>query len=301
MIYDIAIVGAGPAGLTAAVYARRADKTVLLIEKDSFGGQITFSPRVENIPGQPPASGNDFAAKLVDQAADLGAELLPAEVLKIEDGDVKTVVTDDGNYQAKAVIIAAGAAHRKLGVEGEDRYIGEGISFCAVCDGAFYQGKTVGVVGGGNSGLQEALLLSGLCKKVIIIQNLPGLTGEEALKNQVAERENIEIITDSVVTGFTGEKALDGVIINRRGKSVKIPLDGLFVAIGLEPKNEIFSELIDLDGLGYADSDESCVTRSAGIFVAGDCRKKTVRQVTTACADGSVAALAACRYLDSKK
>ena len=299
--YDIIIVGGGPAGLTAALYARRANKSVLVLEKAAFGGQITFSPKVENIPGHSALSGNDFAAQLVDQVMELGAELEPAEVtgIRLNSDGTKTVITDDGEYTSKAVIIASGAAHRRLGLDGEEELIGSGISFCAVCDGAFYQGRTVGVVGGGNSALQEALLLADLAEKVIIVQNLDHLTGEETLKNRVAEKKNIEVITGSTVAGFIGNGELKGIQIqNASGEKREIALDGLFVAIGLAPQNGAFSDVIDLDGYGYAASDESCITKSAGIFVAGDCRQKKVRQVTTACADGATAALAACEYCD---
>ncbi len=301
-MYDIIVIGGGPAGLTAALYALRADKSVLVLEKAAFGGQITYSPRVENIPGQAAISGNDFAAALVDQVIELGAELEPAEVTAIRDGgDVKTVVTDDGEYEAKAVIIAAGAKHRRLGLENEENLIGNGISFCAVCDGAFYQGKTVGVVGGGNSALQEALLLCGLAKKVIMVQNLPYLTGEKRLQDSVAQAENIEVMLGTVVTGYKGNGKLEGIITeSESGERKELPLDGLFIAIGLEPQNSAFENVISLDGYGYAASDESCLTKTAGVFVAGDCRTKKIRQVTTAASDGAVAALAACDYIDGR-
>lgn len=299
MNYDIIIIGAGPAGLTAALYARRAGKTVLLLEKAAFGGQITFSPKVENIPGTQEISGNDFAAALVDQVIALGADLEPAEALGIDISDgVKTVRTDSGDYTSKAVIIASGARHRTLGLPGEDDLIGHGVSFCAVCDGAFYKDRVVGVVGGGNSALQEAILLSETSKKVYIIQNLDFLTGEEALKEQVSTRQNIEIITGSTVTRLLGDSELRGIAIETGGTEREIVLDGLFVAIGLLPQNGIFENVIDLDAGGYADSGEDCGTRTEGIFVAGDCRRKAVRQVTTACSDGAAAAIAACRYCD---
>ena len=302
MLYDIIIVGGGPAGLTAALYARRADKTVLLLEKGAFGGQITYSPKVENIPGRTEISGNDFAAALVDQVLDLGAELEPAEVtaVKADTAGTKTVIADGVEYTSKAVIIASGAAHRRLGLPGEEELIGNGISFCAVCDGAFYRDKTVGVVGGGNSALQEAILLSELAEKVYVIQNLDCLTGEATLQTRLLEKPNVEVITGSVVDSFLGDGSLTGIRIkNTAGETGEIALDGLFVAIGLEPKNKAFEDVITLDALGYADSDESTTTRTPGIFVAGDCRKKRIRQVTTACSDGAVAALAAVDYCDS--
>ncbi len=300
-MYDIIIIGAGPAGLTAAIYARRADKSVLVIEKGSFGGQITYSPKVENIPGFVSLSGNEFAEKLVDQAMAQGADFESLEVLSVKDGgSVKTVVTDDGEFEAKAVIIATGAKHRLLGLENEENLIGNGISFCAVCDGAFFKGKTVAVVGGGNSALQEALLLAELCKKVIIIQNLDFLTGEKKLCEQVEAKENIEIITGTVLDSYNGDTELNGVSVRNvaSGELSDISLDGLFLAVGLIPQNEPFADLIKLDSRGYADSGEACTTGTDGIFVAGDCRSKRIRQVTTAVSDGAVAALAACDYVD---
>ncbi len=300
-MYDIIIIGGGPAGLTAAVYALRANKTVLVLEKGSFGGQITYSPKVENIPGFVSVTGNEFAEKLVEQALELGAEIEPTEVFSVKDGDVKTVVTEDGDYEAKAVIIATGAKHRLLGVENEENLIGNGISFCAVCDGAFYKDEEVAVIGGGNSALQEAILLSDVASKVYVVQNLDFLTGEKKLAEQLYAKENVEIITGSVVKEIHGSEELESIIITKTadGQDRKIDVKGMFVAIGLIPQNAPFADIIGLDSYGYADADESCITASQGIFVAGDCRKKRIRQVATACADGAVAALAACDYVDS--
>lgn len=301
MVYDIITVGAGPAGLTSAVYARRSGKTVLVLEKGAFGGQITNSPKVENIPGMVEISGNDFASALVEQAMAQGAELDSAEVLgiKVNPDGLKTVVTDSGEYTAKAVIIAAGARHRLLGLDGEEELIGNGISFCAVCDGAFYRDKTVGVVGGGNSALQEAILLSELAKKVYVIQNLDFLTGEQALQDIIKAKANVEIIPGHTVKKLLGNGSLSGIVISdASGNERSLTLDGLFVAIGLVPQNGAFEGLVELDRYGYADSGEDCLTKTPGIFVAGDCRKKKVRQVTTACSDGAAAALAACEYCD---
>ncbi len=299
-MYDIIIIGGGPAGLTAALYARRGGKQVLVLEQAAFGGQITYSPRVENIPGFVQLSGNEFADKLVEQVLEQGAEVEPAQVLSIRDGEVKTVVTDSGEYQAKAVIIATGAKHRMLGIEREEQFLGEGISFCAVCDGAFYRGKTVGVVGGGNSALQEAVLLSELAEKVYIFQNLSTLTGEMKLREQLEAKENVEICCSVTVKALLGEEVLEGVTLAEENGSREVKLDGLFVAIGLIPQNEAFAEVLNLDDRGYAISDESCTTGTPGIFVAGDCRTKKIRQVATAAADGAVAALAACDYVDAK-
>lgn len=298
-MYDIIIVGAGPAGLTAALYARRAGKTVLVIEKDTFGGQITFSPKIENYPGFNEMSGNEFADRLIDQVLLQGAEIEPGRVIAVKDGDVKTVVTEDGEYECRAVILATGVRHRMLGISGETELVGRGISFCAVCDGAFYKGKNVAVVGGGNSALQEAILLSETSKKVTVIQNLPELTGEARLADVLTAKDNVEVITNATVSSFVSDgNGLCGVNISASGEEKKIDCDGVFIAIGLIPENGAFEDLVLLSDKGYFASDERCLTKTPGVFVAGDCREKGVRQITTACADGSAAALAACAFLD---
>ena len=302
-MYDIVIVGAGPAGLTAAVYARRANKSVLLLDKGAFGGQITFSPKIENYPGFESISGSELADKMVEQALSQGAEVEVEAAVGIRDnGDSKTVITEDGNeYEGRAVILACGAKHRHLGLENEERFVGDGISFCAVCDGAFYGGKTVALVGGGNSALQEAILLSETCKKVYVIQNLDFLTGEQRLQEILAKRENVEVITGTLVSAIADTPTFSAITLKRvsDGEEKSLALDGMFVAIGLEPENEPFAALAALDGAGYFDSSEDCLTKTPGVFVAGDCRQKRVRQVVTANADGATAAIAACRYLDA--
>ena len=300
-MYDIIVIGGGVAGLMAALYARRASKTVLVIEKETFGGQITFSPKVENIPGFTQISGNEYAERLVDQAIYQGVETECATVSGIKDGEIKTVFTDCGEFQAKAVIVATGAKHRTLGLEGEEGLIGNGISFCAVCDGAFYSGQTVAVIGGGNSALQEALLLSDLVKNLYIVQDLEFLTGEAKLAEQLKEKSNVEIICGSRVEGYIYDsEGIKGVKINSHGEQKEIAADGVFLAVGLLPQNEPFKDVISLDSRGYASAGEDCKTAAKGIFVAGDCRTKRIRQVTTAAADGAVAALAACDYIDGK-
>lgn len=297
-MYDIIVIGAGPAGLTAAVYAKRAGKTVLVIEKGTFGGQITYSPRVENIPGFISLTGNEFAEKLVEQALNLGAEIECCEVLGIKDGETKTVHTDGGDFESKTVIIATGAKHRMLGVDGEEKFVGEGISFCAVCDGAFYEGKDVAVIGGGNSALQEAILLSETSRKVYLVQNLDFITGEKTLYDKLCEKSNVEIILGATVDSFMGDETLQGIVINTAKGKNQLKVDGVFVAIGLVPQNEPFGNVISLDERGYVASGEDCITNTDGVFVAGDCRQKKIRQVATAASDGAVAALAACAYLD---
>lgn len=302
-MYDIVIVGAGPAGLTAAVYARRANKSVLILDRAAFGGQITYSPKVENYPGFESISGSELADHMVEQVLSQGAEVESENVTAIEDlGESKVVLTEDGNrYECRAVILACGAQHRHLGLPNEERFIGDGISFCAVCDGAFYQNKTVALIGGGNSALQEAILLSETCKKVYVIQNLDFLTGEKRLQEILAKRGNVEVITGTVVAAIADTPSFSAITLQKTadGTQTELPIDGMFVAIGLVPENGAFAALLDLDAAGYVAAGEDCLTRTRGLFVAGDCRQKAVRQVTTATADGAVAAIAACRYLDA--
>ncbi|MBP5209985.1 MAG: FAD-dependent oxidoreductase [Clostridia bacterium] len=301
-MYDIIIIGAGPAGLTAAIYARRAGKHVLLLEKNVFGGQITYSPKVENYPGCAALSGNELAEQMTEQMLETGAEAIPATVLSIRDaGYTKYVMTDAGEYETKSIIIATGARHRHLGVPNEERLIGRGVSYCAVCDGAFYAGRTVAVIGGGNTALQEALLLSDICKRVYVIQNLAKLTGEANLAQALRARSNVTILCNSVVDDVTGTEDLDGVRVRKTTDDTvaRLAVDGVFVCIGQVPETEAFADQIQLDKNGYVPSGEDCLTPKAGIFVAGDCRTKAVRQITTATADGAVAALAAIKYLES--
>ena len=290
--------------MTAALYALRNGKSVLILEKHGFGGQITYSPKVENWPGTAQMSGNEFADALLDQVMAQGAEVDLAEVLRVEDrGNVKAVFTDDGKeHEAKTLIIATGVKHRMLGLPGENELVGEGISFFAVCDGDFYTGKTVCVAGGGNSALQEAILLSGKCAKVIMLQDLPEFTGEKKLQDILFARENVEKRTGVKITALNTEGGeLCGVTVEPQagGTPETVVCDGLFVAIGLIPENGAFEALAVLNRYGYFDSDEQCTTKTPGVFVAGDCRSKNVRQLTTAAGDGATAALAACRYIDA--
>ena len=303
---DIIVIGGGPAGMTAALYALRNGKSVLILEKHGFGGQITYSPKVENWPGTAQMSGNEFADALLDQVMTQGAEVDLAEVLRVEDrGETKAVFTDDGKvHEAKALVIATGVKHRMLGLPGEAELVGNGISFCAVCDGDFFSGQTACVAGGGNSALQEAILLAEKCKQVIILQDLPELTGEQTLQRILKSRSNVEIETNRKIVGVeANDGGLTGVTVEDRitGARRTIPSDGLFIAIGLIPENGPFAALADLNDYGYFASQEDCLTRTPGVYVAGDCRSKSIRQLTTACADGAVAALAACRYVNERK
>ena len=303
-MYDIIIVGGGPAGLTAAIYALRAGKTVLVIEKNGFGGQIAYSPKVENIPGTKLISGTEFADALTDQAMALGADVELEKVIKVEAGQVKKVYTEEGGcYEAGAVILAVGVKHRMLGLPGEQELIGNGISFCAVCDGAFYTGQNVAMIGGGNSALQEALLLAEVCNKVTVVQNLADFTGEKKLAEALMEKDNVEAYFSTVVAGYEStDGSLSGLKLHNdaTGEDSFIAVDGAFLAVGLIPENQPFAELAELNNWGYFDSGEDCCTKTEGIYVAGDCRSKGIRQVVTAAGDGAIAAMAACRYLDNQ-
>ena len=301
-MYDVLIVGGGPAGLTAAVYALRAGKTVLIIEKAGFGGQIAFSPKVENIPGTIQISGAEFSEKLIEQAMNLGADVELETVTALQkQGDVFRVSTEDGNvFEGRSVILATGVKHRMLGLPGEEELVGKGISFCAVCDGAFYEGQDTAMIGGGNSALQEALLLSEVCNHVTVVQNLADFTGEKKLAEALLEKKNVTVHFSTLVDGYlTDGEQLTGLRIRNdvTGEVQELKVDGAFLAVGLMPENEAFAAFADLNDWGYFDSAEDCVTKTEGLFVAGDCRSKRIRQVTTAAADGAVAAMAACRYL----
>ena len=301
-MYDIVIVGSGPAGLTAAIYGLRAGKSVLVIEKNGFGGQIAYSPKVENIPGTIQISGAEFADKLLEQAISLGAYMEMENVTGIEKtAEGFHLTTEDGaEFDGRTVILALGVKHRMLGLPGEEELIGNGISFCAVCDGAFYAGQDVAMVGGGNSALQEALLLAETSKSVTVIQNLPHFTGEQKLAQALMEKDNVTVHFSTLVTGYRQESGtLTGLNLQSEdGREFSIDVDGAFLAVGLSPENDAFAAHAELNQWGYFDSAEDCRTRTEGLFVAGDCRSKRIRQVVTAASDGAVAAMAACMYLD---
>lgn len=300
-VYDIAVVGAGPAGLTAALYARRAGKTVVVIEKENFGGQITFSPKLENYPTAMAISGSEFAEKLMEQAEAHGTVLEMDNITAVEKTAAGfTLKGEYGSYDAKTVILATGSKHRTLGIAHEAELTGQGVCYCAVCDGAFFRDQDVAVIGGGNTALQDAVFLSELCTSVTIVQNLPTLTGDPVLQEKIKNLENVSVICEATVDALLGEKKLTGIRILRGAEKTPevLAVTGMFVAIGQQPENEAFAALSKLDQAGYIIADENCCTDTDGIFVAGDCRTKAIRQVVTATADGASAALAACRYLD---
>ncbi len=301
--YDIIIIGAGTAGMTAAVYARRAGKSVLLLEAELFGGQIAYSPCVENFPAMPAISGTEFSDKLLEQVQALGADIELECVTAIADGDVKTVTTDYGVYECDALIAAVGMSHRKAELENEDRLTGRGVSYCAVCDGAFFKGKNVYVYGGGNTALQDAVFLSDLCESVTVIHRRDKFRGDEKLVEKLKLRDNVHFLLENVITAVDGEDKLQSITVKSTatGDEQKLSADGLFIAIGQIPKTEVLKGVINLDDWGFVSSGEDCLTDKAGIFAAGDCRAKEVRQLTTAAADGAVAATAACSYIDLKR
>lgn len=299
MLYDIVIIGGGPAGLTAALYALRAEKSVVVIEKLGIGGQIALSSEVENFPGTPKMSGAEFAANLASQVESLGGRIEYEEVVEIIDGETKTVVTDLDKYEGRSVIIATGVMNRRLGAEGEAELIGKGISFCAVCDGSFYKKKTVAVIGGGNTAVEDAIYLADIAEKVYIVHRRDEFRAENRLVRALKQRENVELVLDSTVERFIDDGGLKGIqVVNvKSGEKRTIEIDGAFVAVGQTPQCQIFDGLITLNDGGYIEAGENCRTNVEGIFVAGDCRNKSVRQLTTACSDGSIAALAACEYI----
>ena len=298
-MFDILIIGGGPAGLTAATYACRAGKSVLVIEKNAFGGQITWSPKVENFPGFVSISGTELGDKLLEQAMSQGAEVELEEATEIRrEGEGFTVRCESGaSFESRALILATGARPRMLGVAREEELVGSGVCYCAVCDGAFYAGRPVAVCGGGNSALQDALLLSESCSRVYLIHRRDSFRGEQKLVEALEQRENVEFVLNAAVTALQGGEELSGLVLEQEGVRREIAVDGLFVAIGHQPDNGAFAAHLKLDGAGYADSGEDCLTETPGLFVAGDCRRKSVRQLTTAAADGAVAALAAVKYL----
>lgn len=299
-MYDIIIVGGGPAGLTAAIYALRAGKTVLVIEKESLGGQISRSPRVENYPGFKAISGAELSEALCEQAEALGAKFAYREVFGIDvTGKTKLVSCGRVVYEARCVIIACGSSPRRLGLEAEERFVGSGVSYCALCDGAFFRELDVCVCGGGNTALQDALYLSDICRRVYLVHRRDEFRGDASLVSRVKERDNIQIITPATPLELIGTDKLEAVRLERGGTEETIEVSGLFVAVGQAPNTKNFADIIELDDGGFATASEDCMTATSGIFVAGDCRKKSVRQLTTAVGDGAQAAFAACEYINS--
>lgn len=300
-MYDMLIIGAGPAGLTAAIYGQRAGKKTLLIDETGFGGQIVNTPEVENYPGLKKVSGLEFAQSLYEQATSFGAEIVYEKAVAIcDNGKEKTVKTGNGEYTGRAVILATGAKNRPLGIADEEKFVGSGLSYCATCDGAFFRGRDVAVIGGGNTALEDAEVLSAIARKVYLVHRRDSFRGEAAAVARLTEKENVELVLDSVPEGLLGNMMISGLSVRnvKTGETRNLQVQGVFVAIGQIPDNGAFAEVVELDEKGYIRAEESCETGRPGIFTAGDCRTKKVRQLTTAASDGAVAALAAADYIN---
>ncbi len=302
-MYDVIIIGAGTAGLSSAIYVLRFGKSVLVIEKDYYGGQIINASEVENYPAIKRISGYDFAKSLYEQASELGADIVYERAVSIENGMYeKTVITEENRYKCRSIIIASGLKKRRLEVENEEKFTGHGVSYCAVCDGAFYKGKTVAVAGGGNTALMDALVLSDYCSKVYIIHRRKEFRGEKLLAEKLSKRENVSYMLNSTIISLNGSDKLDSISVISNDSRIQndIEVSGLFIAVGQIPDNRNFSGLLELDENGYIIGD-NCCTSAEGIFVAGDCRRKDVKQLATAVSDGAVAGIKACEYINRKE
>lgn len=297
-MFDIIVIGGGPAGLTAALYGVRSGKRVLLFEKIAYGGQIAKSPLVENYPGIKAVSGTELSENLRSQAEAFGCEFRKETVNSVTDGDTKKITTSKGEYEARAVIFALGTEERKLGLENEEKYVGRGLSYCAYCDGNFFRNREVAVVGGGNTAVQDALYLSEICKKVYLIHRRNEFRAEKNLVEKAKTRENIEIVTDSVPTEIGGAPIVQYLKVKNKltDEERELSVNGVFMAIGQLPQTKEFAELLPLDEYGYVNVGEDCTVKD-GIYVCGDCRKKEIRQLTTAVSDGTVAATRAVAFV----
>lgn len=302
-MYDIIIIGAGPAGLTSSIYARQARKSVLILEKESYGGQILKADIVKNYPGFNEISGYEFATRLYNQAKELEPDIKFEEVVEIKNyDDYKEVITNKSVYKAKAVIIASGAKNRKLGLNNEDKLLGKGVSYCSTCDGMFFKDKEVAITGGGNNAVDDALYLSNICKKVYLIYRQKNFKFDSINLSKLKEKENVIFILDTNIIDIIGDEKLESVVVkeNSTNKESTLNIDGLFIAIGHIPVSSMCDNIIDTDEKGYIISNEDCTTNIDGIFAAGDVRVKDVRQLTTATSDGTISAINACKYIESK-
>lgn len=301
-MYDIIIIGAGPAGLTAAIYAARARKKILVLEAEAYGGQIINTLNIENYPAAPHIDGYTFATNIYNQAVELGAELKFEKVINLENSKVKKVITSSNIYETKSIIIATGCGIKKLNLDNEDIFMGRGISYCATCDGAFYKGKEVAIVGGGNTALEDALYLSDIASKVYLIHRRDSFRGDDNYYEKLKLKDNVEFIFNSNVTKLFGNDYLESIeITDKENNKKSISISGLFVAIGRIPENANFSKLIDINESGYVNANENCKTNIEGIFVAGDCRVKSLRQLVTATSDGAIAATEAIKHINNNK
>ena len=298
-MYDIVIIGAGVAGLTAGIYAKRANKTVLILEKKSYGGQIINAPNIENYPGEEHISGFDLATKLYNQNKSLGVDIFYEEAKNVKKENKEFIIeTNKNTYRSKALIIATGTNNRKMNLTNEDNLIGKGISYCATCDGNFYKNKVVAVVGGGNTALEDALYLSNICKKVYLIHRRDKFRADSKTVEELSKKDNIEVILNSNVTNLIGNDHLEMIEVTSNDKKNNLEVAGLFIAIGQVPESELLNGKIEIDESNYIISNENCHTNIEGAFVAGDVRQKNLRQLVTATSDGAIAATEAINYIN---
>lgn len=302
--YDVVIVGGGPAGLTAGIYAARAGKSTAIIERGLIGGQITFTDSIDNFPAAPGMNGAEYAMKIQSQAESFGAEIIMDEITEVTapetEGGTFKIKGNGDEYEATAIVLATGLDNRKMGISGEDGLISRGISFCAVCDGAFFRNKEVAVYGGGNTAVEDAAFLANICTKVTIIHRRDRFRAEQAVVDELKALDNVEFVMTSNVVGVNGENSLESITVknNETGETKDIAVSALFVAIGKIPNGKPFANLVATNEAGYFDIGESCEAGTPGVFVAGDGRSKELRQLTTAVSDGSIAATKACHYVD---
>lgn len=296
-MYDVIIVGCGPAGMTAAIYARRANKKVLILEKESIGGQMALAPTIENYPGFSSITGNELASNMYEQMMNLDINLELEEVINIKNSKIKQVITDSNTYKTKSIIIASGGHHRILGLENENELLGHGVHYCASCDGAFYKDKVVAVVGGGNGAVGSALMLSNICKKVYVIHRSKAFSAERVQIEKLMKQANVEIMLETKVTKIIGKEELEEIEIQLPQEKKILELNGLFISIGHSPESGFAQNLLEINEKGFILSKDG-TTNVEGIFVAGDCRLKDVRQITTAIGDGTIAAMHAIQYLN---
>ena len=302
-MYDIIIIGAGPAGLTAAIYGTRANKKTLVLEAKTYGGQIISASKIDNYPGIPHISGVEYATNLFNQAKELGAEIKFEKAINIDATDIiKKVITNKGEYECKSIIIATGADKRKLGVEREEEFLGKGVSYCATCDGTFFKGKNVAVVGGGEAALSDAVYLSNICDKVYLIHRRDEFRGSEKTVDELREKKNVCFILNTNIVKLNGDTLLESIDIKDNNNNIStLQISALFIAIGQVPETNNLVKDLNKNKMGYIIANEDTLTNIEGVFVAGDIRQKNLRQLTTAVSDGSEAAVMACNYINSKK
>lgn len=301
-MYDIVVIGAGPAGLTAGIYARRASKKVLILEAVTYGGQIINTLDIENYPVEPHISGYDFATKLYNQTKDLGAEIIFEKAIDIKNKeDYKIVITNKNEYKCKTIIIATGAENRKLKLDKEDQLLGKGVSYCATCDGGFYKNKNVAVVGGGNTAIEDAIYLSDIAKNVYLIHRRDSFRADQVLLEELKKKKNITYLLNSNVVKLNGDEKLESIEVENNGNVESINIDGIFIAVGRVPENQNFAKIINLNENGYVIAKEDCHTNIDGIFAAGDNRIKSLRQLVTATSDGAVAATEAIKFINKNR